>query len=211
MKYTTVEDIFASFPHPILPIVQGELDYQTIHAIRKLLQANAWAIDIHLGGGALGHLRLIVSDAYYAMVALATEAGHTFWISPTAPGWALANTDRTAAQIGAARHSWDKAVHTYRTFTYVQQALKKQIIAVFESMYLDVLNNDKVGFANITAQAMLDHLFMAYGNITAVDLEHKFEQMRHAWDHQQPVESIFKQIQDCADYSEAGGVLIGHP
>jgi hypothetical protein len=28
---------------------------------------------------------------------------------------------------------------------------------------------------------------------------------------QQPVESLFKQIQDCADYSEAGGVLIGHP
>jgi hypothetical protein len=35
--------------------------------------------------------------------------------------------------------------------------------------------------------------------------------MRRAWDPQQPVESLFKQIQDCADYSEAGGVLIGHP
>jgi hypothetical protein len=35
--------------------------------------------------------------------------------------------------------------------------------------------------------------------------------MRRAWDSQQPVESLFKQIQDCANYSEAGGVLIGHP
>jgi hypothetical protein len=35
--------------------------------------------------------------------------------------------------------------------------------------------------------------------------------MRRAWDPQQPVESLFKQIQDCANYSEAGGVLIGHP
>jgi hypothetical protein len=34
--------------------------------------------------------------------------------------------------------------------------------------------------------------------------------MRRAWDPQQPVESLFKQIQDCAEYSEAGGVLIGH-
>jgi hypothetical protein len=32
-----------------------------------------------------------------------------------------------------------------------------------------------------------------------------------AWDPQQPAESLFNQIQDCADYSEAGGVLIGHP
>jgi hypothetical protein len=35
--------------------------------------------------------------------------------------------------------------------------------------------------------------------------------MRWYWDPQQPVESLFKQIKDCADYSEAGGVLIGHP
>jgi hypothetical protein len=34
--------------------------------------------------------------------------------------------------------------------------------------------------------------------------------MHRAWDPQQPVESLFKQIQYCADYSEAG-VLIGHP
>jgi hypothetical protein len=88
---------------------------------------------------------------------------------------------------------------------------KKQVITVFEPFFLDVLNDDMVGFANITARAMLDHLFVAYGNITAVDLENNFEQIRHAWDHQQPVESIFKQIQDCADYSNAGGVLIGHP
>jgi hypothetical protein len=58
---------------------------------------------------------------------------------------------------------------------------------------------------------MLDHLFETYGNITAVDLEINFEHMRRAWDPQQPVETLFKQIQDCADYSEAGGVLIGHP
>jgi hypothetical protein len=77
-------------------------------------------------------------------------------------------------------------------------------------MYLDVLKDDMVGFANITAREMLDHLFMTYGNITAVDLENNFEQMRRAWDPQQPVESLFKKNQYCADYSEAGGVLIGN-
>jgi hypothetical protein len=78
-------------------------------------------------------------------------------------------------------------------------------------MYLDVLNDDMVGFANITAREMLEHLFMSYGNIRAVDLEKNFEQMRRAWDPQQPVKSLFKQVQYCDDYSEAGGVLIGHP
>jgi hypothetical protein len=45
MKYTAVEYVIASFPHPILPTVQGDPEYQTIHAIRKLLQAKARAID----------------------------------------------------------------------------------------------------------------------------------------------------------------------
>jgi nucleoside 2-deoxyribosyltransferase len=58
---------------------------------------------------------------------------------------------------------------------------------------------------------MLDHLFETYDNITAVDLEINFEHMRQAWDPHQPVETLFKQIQDYADYSDAGGVLIGHP
>jgi hypothetical protein len=90
----------------------------------------------------------------------------------------------------------------------VQQALKKQIINVFEPMHLYFLNEDMVGFANISARYMLDHLFTTYGNITAVDLENNLEHMRRAWDPQQPVESLFKQIQDCADYSESGGASL---
>jgi hypothetical protein len=145
------------------------------------------------------------------MIAPATEEGPTLWESPTAPGRAPGNTEGTAAQISAVRHTWDEEVQTYRTYTSVQQSLKKQITIVFEPMYLDVLKDDLVGFANLTARAMLDHLFITYGNITAVNLENNFEHMRRAWDTQQPVESLFKKIQDCADYSEAGGILIGHP
>jgi hypothetical protein len=210
MKYATVKDVMASLPHPLLPTVEGEPDYQTIHATRKFLQANSRAIDTHLGGGTLGHLGLIISDASYAMIAPTTEAGPTLWETPQAPGRAPANTDGTAAQISAARHIWEEDVQTYRTCTSVQQALKKQIISVFEPMYLDILNENMVGYANISARDMLDHLFETYGNITAVDLEINFEHMHRAWDPQQPVESLFKQIQDCAKYYEAGDVLIGH-
>jgi hypothetical protein len=145
------------------------------------------------------------------MVYPTTDAVTTLWVSPASPGRAPANTDDTAAQISAARHIWDEEVQTYRTYTSVQKALKKQIINVFEPMYLDFLNDGMVGFANISDRDMLDHLFTTYGNTTAFNLENNFEHMRRAWDPQQPVESLFKQIQDCADYSEAGGVIIGHP
>jgi hypothetical protein len=61
----------------------------------------------------------------------------------------------------------------------VQQALKKHFIAVFEPMYLDALNDDMVGFAKISARAMLDHLFATYEKITSVDLENNFEHAEH--------------------------------
>jgi hypothetical protein len=125
MKYATVEDVIPSFPHPVLPTIQGESDYQTIHATRKSLQANSRAIDTHLGGGTLGHLGLIILDASYAMIAPTMDDGPTLWLSPQAPGRAPANTDGTAAQISAARYVWEEDVQTYRTYTSVQQALKK--------------------------------------------------------------------------------------
>jgi hypothetical protein len=71
------------------------------------------------------------------------------------------------------------------------------------------LNDDFVGFANTTSRDTLDHLFLYYGSITAVDIEHSFENMRKAWYPQQPVETLFKQILDCVDFAEAGGVSIG--
>jgi hypothetical protein len=131
MKYSAVEDVMASFPHPVLPTVQGEPDHQTIHATRRFLQANSRAIDTHLGGGTLGHLGLIISDDSYAMIAPATANEPTIWITPQDLGRAPAETDGTAAQISDAHHMWEEDVQTYRMCTSVQQALKKQIISVF--------------------------------------------------------------------------------
>jgi hypothetical protein len=190
----------ASFTHQILQRVQGEPDYHTIHTIQKLLHANARAIDTHLREEDLGHLGIIVSYAAYAIIAPAGEHGRTLWTNPTAPGLASPALDRgTAAQLSAARKSWEEAVLTFRTFNTVQQALKKQIITVFEPMYLDILNEAVVGFANIMAREMLDHLFLTYGNICT------------RYGTLQPVETLFKQIQDCADFYDAGCVETVHP
>jgi hypothetical protein len=156
MKYSTVKDVMASFPHPVLPTVQGEPDYQTIHATRKIIQANSRAIDTHLGGGKLGHLGLIISDASYAQIDPTTNDEQTLWVTPPAPGWAPNTTDGTASQISTARHIWEEDVQTYRTCTSIQQALKKQIISVFEPIHSDILNDNMVVYVNISAR-LRDH------------------------------------------------------
>jgi hypothetical protein len=104
-------------------------------------------------------LGLIISDASYGMIAPPTTEAPTLWETPNAPGRAQAATDGTAAQISAALYVWEEDVQTYGICTSVQQALKKQIIGVFEPMYLEILNDNMVGYANISARDMLDHLF----------------------------------------------------
>jgi hypothetical protein len=97
MKYSTVEDVLESFPHPILPTVEGEPDYQTIHVTRTFIQANSQAIYTPSVGGTLGHLGLIISDAAYSNIAPPTVGEPTVWETTNAPGRAPATTDGTAS------------------------------------------------------------------------------------------------------------------
>jgi hypothetical protein len=101
MKYATVKNVMASFPHPFLPTVQSEPDYQTIQTTQKFLRANSRAIKTHLGGGTLGHLGLIISDASYAMKAPTTDAGPTLWTTPPAPG------------LAPYQHGWNSGQNQY--------------------------------------------------------------------------------------------------
>jgi hypothetical protein len=141
-----------------------------------LLCTNARSIETHLGGGALGHIGIIVSIAAYATITLEYP-----WENPEAPGWGHKEIDGgTAAQLAVERQRWEEAVVASRTWATVEQALKNKIIMVFEPMYLEILSNAIVGFAITTAREMLEHLFLSYFSITAVDLEHNFENTRKA-------------------------------
>jgi hypothetical protein len=148
MKYATVEDVISCFPHPVLPSVTGEPDYHPLHAIRKILRANARSIDTHLGGGAFGHLGVIISDAAYEMISPLNA-----WENPEFPGRAPTSIEGggTTAQISAAKHLWEEATTDFKTYNTIQSVLKKQIITVIEPMYIEILNDDLVGFANTTS------------------------------------------------------------
>jgi hypothetical protein len=140
--------------------------------------ANARSIDTLIWGGAFGHVGVIISDiAYEGISPLAA------WVDQPFPGRSPAEIEGggTAAQISANKHRWDEATNAFKTYNTVQSALKNQIIMVFEPMYLEILNDDLVGFANTTARDMIDHLFLYYGSITVVDIEQNFENMCKAW------------------------------
>jgi hypothetical protein len=101
------------------------------------------------------------------------------WENPQLPGRAPTAIEGggTAAQISAANHQWEEATTDFKTYNTVQSALKEQIIMVIEPMYIEMLNDELVGFANTTSRDMLDHLFLSYEIITAVYIEQNFKNM----------------------------------
>jgi hypothetical protein len=92
--------------------VTGEPDYHTIHAIRKMLRANARSIDTHLRGGAFGHLGVIISDASYKMISTLNA-----WENPEFPGRepTVVEGGGTEAQISAAKHLWEESTPDFKT------------------------------------------------------------------------------------------------
>jgi hypothetical protein len=105
MKYATVEDMI------------------TLRAIRKMLRVNARSIANHLGGGAFGHLGVIISDAAYEMISPINA-----WENPEFPGRvpSAIQGGGTAAQISAAKHRWEEATAYFKTYNTVQSALKNK-------------------------------------------------------------------------------------
>jgi hypothetical protein len=56
----------------------------------------------------------------------------------------------------------------------------------------------------MTIRDMLTHLMTRYGNITSHDLDTNDQLFRQDYDPSQPIEALFKQIEDCMHYADAG-------
>jgi hypothetical protein len=58
----TVEEIVSGFPNPVLPKIYHEPTFEDIQVTPHLLNANAIAVPSMAGGGAHGHLGIIITQ-----------------------------------------------------------------------------------------------------------------------------------------------------
>jgi hypothetical protein len=64
----TVEEIINGFTNPILPKIDHEPTFEDIQVATRLLNANAISIPSMTGGGAHGHLGIIMTQVEYATI-----------------------------------------------------------------------------------------------------------------------------------------------
>jgi hypothetical protein len=78
------------------------------------------------------------------------------------------------------------------------------ILEAFDDVYLNALSDEVVGYANCTSLDLLTHLLMFYTMIAPTELTQNYERLNTPYDPNQPIETLFQQIQDARAFAVAG-------
>jgi hypothetical protein len=204
MTASTPDELIAGFPHSSLPKVTGEPTFEDLKVIRWLLNTNAMSVASYEGGGRHGHLGIIMTNEEYFAVAM------DVFPVPNNPGPSAAVVaGMTAAVIAETTRLHKEATQVYRTYHNVDQAIKKLIIEAFDAVYLNVLSDKIVGYANFTSLQLLTHLLTYYAMIAPTELTQNYERLNAPYDPNQPIETLFQKIQDARAFAVAGGQPYG--
>jgi hypothetical protein len=195
----TVEEIINGFPNPVLPKIDNKPTFEDIQIRTRLLNANAISIPSMAGGGAHGHLGIIMSQVEYAAVSASP------WVEPFNPNAIPIIPSGTntvdAAQL-ARMHAECRRIYTNRINE--DQALKKLILEAYDNMYTSQLEDYILQYANRSALEILMHLKHTYGFINPTQLAENYNKMIASINFQDPIKTLFKQIEDGVRYTNAG-------
>jgi hypothetical protein len=156
------------------------------------------------GGGRHGHLGIIMSNKECFAIAV------DVFPVPDNPGPSAAVVaGMTAAVIAETTRLHREATQVYRTYHNVDQAIKKLLFEAFDNAYLNALSDDIVGYANCTSHQILTHLMIYYAIIALTELTQNYERLNTPYDPNQPIETLFQQIQDARASAVSGGQPYG--
>jgi hypothetical protein len=204
MTASTPDELIAGFPHSSLPKVTGETTFEDLKVIRRLLNTNAMSVSSYVGGGHHGHLGIIMTNEEYFAI-----AADVFPL-PDNPGASpKVVAGMTATVIVELTQLHREATLVYRTYHNVDQAIKKLIIDAFDDVYLNALSDEVVGYTNCTSLDILTHLLTYYAMIAPTELTQNYERLSTPYDPNQPIETLFQQIQDARAFAVAGGQPYG--
>jgi hypothetical protein len=151
------------------------------------------------GGGAHGHLGIIVTQVEYAAISASP------WVEPFNPNAIPIIPPGTnavdAAQL-ACMHAECRRIYTNRI--NVDQALKKLILEAYDNMYTSQLEDYLLQYANRSALEILMHLKQKYGFINPTQLAENYNKITAPINFQYPIETLLKQIEDGVRNSNAG-------
>ena len=189
------------FPHKEFDLHNCRPTYALIQLINQKLNANASAIHSTLSDGRHGLLGLTLPPA------VCNTITNVPFVRPINPGpRPIIPTNATARATLASQDRHAKALASFKEVEDVDQTLKSLLLQSFDDMYFTSLKNTYTGFSNVSTLDILTHLHSTYGRIKANDLKSNTEKMTSEWNPTNPIENVFKQIEDGQLYASCGNV-----
>ena len=131
VKPTYIDAIVAKFLTKILLLITGEPDYDCISQLNQIIYGNAATLPTTLGGGAHGHVGLIMKATLYVILAA------TAYVTPNEPPL---TPDVPTTETSASRQQLrDQHAEEHQIFTNhvnMDDALKTQLLDAVEYPYV---------------------------------------------------------------------------
>jgi hypothetical protein len=83
----------------------------------------------------------------------------------------------TSTQITATNHAYDQGMVEFNTCQSVKERVKQQILNAIDNIYLQDLEDNVFGYADVMIIEILQHLQTTYDLLTANDLETNCKKM----------------------------------
>jgi hypothetical protein len=191
------------FPHPTLTPIIGKPDAATLKLLRKEVYANTKSVPSTAGGGLNGHLGIAMPAGAYTI-----RAGQPF-VKPAHPGplpvYAAGDTN---ALITATNRTYNTTLSDFNTFIKVPQEVKQQILTAVDKIFLQDLEDDVFGFADVSIIDMFAHLTTTYGTLEASDLETNRNKLATQWNPDSAFENFWLRIRNIRAVANAGAAPI---
>ena len=200
-SYTAIDYATAFFPIPVLPRIVGKPTYEKLREMKKALKANAASVQSDLGGGAFGHLGLVLDDVTYN-----TLTGHNY-VRPVHPGALIIAAGTPHHEAVRLREEQAENIRIFRETVDVNNALIKQITNTIENDYIKELYNNVTSTITRTIPEVLTFLFTRYGEVTSERVTQEETKVRSfTWNLTDPPIVIFNLIEDLETISEAANI-----
>ena len=104
-------------------------------------------------------------------------------------------TGATGAAISDLRYHHTEATKIFTNYKNTNKALRQIMLASTDKLYAQSLLHKYTGYRKTTNQALLDHHYATYANISASALQENDKQLRAPYDSNHPFETLIDQLE----------------
>lgn len=200
MTTINIDYITTSFEYPVLTKIQGQPTYVTLKIIKDEMKANATSVSSDLGGGANGHLGLMLSPIEYSNVSLVP------YVKSVHPGTLVIPLGSTQHESTRLREDFKEELRQYRECTQVEKALIKQLGTALPQMYLRGFRNAHTNTITTDIPTLLEHLFTTYGAVEPEELKEQEDILRQkVFNIGDPLIILFNEVEELQELATASG------